>query len=119
MAEESPVCGQMGRVYQVFWREGVAWVLVRCTNGRLVSLPWRWTNLPVPVSRGEDGAEAPDAALLSPAALLALVRHLHHRPDTATPALDQLAGGPWVGRQDQGDGTHASEERGVARRHEK
>ena len=90
----------------MFWREGVAWVMLRCPSGQVVSLPWRWTNLPVPAIQGETAAPASDAALLSPAALLGLVRHLHSRPDATISAHAPL-GGPLEVRQPgaKGDNT--------------
>ena len=46
----------------------------------LLALPWTATDLPLPVAAGEppDGQEAP---LLSPAALVGLVRYLRRRAE--------------------------------------
>ncbi|MBO0783582.1 MAG: hypothetical protein J2P37_32630, partial [Ktedonobacteraceae bacterium] len=56
-------------------------------DGRLISIPWAWTSLPVPLD--DESTADHQAAILSPAALLDLVRYLRrrepqhnsHRPD--------------------------------------
>jgi len=59
-------------------------VRVRHGTGQWVSLPWGWTSLSTPVVWAEP--EGSDAALLSPAALLALVRRCRAPNDTAASA---------------------------------
>ena len=49
---------------------------MRARSGKMLSLPWSVTDLPVPVT---PLAQPPEAVLLSPAALLALVRFLRRR----------------------------------------
>jgi hypothetical protein len=79
-AESSPYCGQTGRVCRVFWRDGEPWALLRSRGGLLLALPWAATDLPAPALPGDtDVCAAREAVLLSPAALLALGRFLHHR----------------------------------------
>lgn len=85
-AEDSPHCGQTGRVCRVFWRADAPWVLLRAANGALFSLPWAATDLPKPVVEHDPPAEAPPAVLLAPAALLALARFLRHRAGEAAVA---------------------------------
>jgi hypothetical protein len=46
----------------------------------LLPIPWPATDLPGPVPAEEEAAAGQEAPLLSPAALLALVRFLRHRP---------------------------------------
>ena len=75
VSESSPCCGQSGRVCRVFWRNE-PWVLVRLQSGVLQSFPWRWTNLP---NQGVQPASHGPAVLLSPRALLDLVRFLRRR----------------------------------------
>ena len=48
VSEDSPYCGQSGRVRRVFWRQRTAWVLVRLRLGGMATLPWASTDLPVP-----------------------------------------------------------------------
>jgi hypothetical protein len=71
-------CGQAGRVARVFWRAGVAWVLVRGDDGQAFAIPWAATDLPIPVGSSvtEPNEKAP---LLSPAALQALARFVCQR----------------------------------------
>jgi hypothetical protein len=85
MADSDPHCGQAGRVCRVFWRAGAPWVLVRCSSGMMVAVPWHATDLPVPALQEDEPAQAPAPPLLSPDALLALVRHLDQRADAAIP----------------------------------
>ncbi len=75
VSEDSPHCGQCGRVARIFWRERAAWVLVRLRCGLIVSLPWGWTNLPEP-RRPEEEEVFEDrlVTLLSPLALQDLIR---------------------------------------------
>ncbi len=80
VSEDSPYCGQSGRVRRVFWRQRVPWILVRLRLGGMVALPWAWTDLPV--QQWEDDARPcePSTSLLSPIALRDLIRFLqHHR----------------------------------------
>ena len=80
VSENSPFCGQSGRVRRVFWRERSPWVLVRLRLGGIASVPWGWTDLPVPpLGRGPSPDEEP-TVLLAPTALRDLVRFLRsHR----------------------------------------
>ncbi len=50
LSELSPDCGQSGRVRRVFWRQGAPWVLICLSRGQLISIPWEWTSLPVPLN---------------------------------------------------------------------
>jgi hypothetical protein len=80
VSEDSPFCGQSGRVRRVFWREESPWVLVRLRIGGITSVPWIWTDLPVPQSGGGLSADEEPTVLLSPTALRDLVRFLRsHR----------------------------------------
>jgi hypothetical protein len=82
MAETSPFCGQSGRVCRVFWRAGAAWVLLRLSSGLQVPVPWQATDLPVPLISAADPRADQSAVLLSPAALVALLRFAsRHRAD--------------------------------------
>jgi hypothetical protein len=73
ISEDSPYCGQSGRVRRVFWRQRNPWVLLRFQLGGITAVPWNWTDLPVPPM---EGVPLPDdfINLLSPAALRDLVR---------------------------------------------
>ena len=77
VSERSSYCGQSGRVCRVFW-QSEPWVLVRLRSGVLRPLPWDWTNLPKPEIQSPSGRPA---ALLSPSALLDLVRFLRSREE--------------------------------------
>ncbi len=79
IAETSPYFGQVGRVCRVFWRGDTPWILLRTIGGSLLTLPWSETDLPTPVTTRTEPSSPQDAVLLSPAALLALVRFLHRR----------------------------------------
>jgi hypothetical protein len=86
VAEASPQWGQVGRVCRVFWRDGLPWVLLRCASGIMVAIPWSWTTLPRPWSSHPAAPDDPAPPLLSPAALLDLVRFVRQRagsPSTA------------------------------------
>src|SRR5215831_11546412 len=48
VSEDSPYCGQSGRVRRVFWRQRVPWVVLRLRLGGIVALPWASTDLLVP-----------------------------------------------------------------------
>ena len=48
VSEDSPDCGQSGRVKRVFWREKIPWLLVRFRIGGMRAVPWDWTDLPIP-----------------------------------------------------------------------
>src|SRR4029453_17779135 len=76
VSEESPSCGQCGRLCRVFWRDDIPWVLVRLRDGVMQSLPWAWTNLPVAPAQHEPQIEERATVLLSPMALRVLVRPL-------------------------------------------
>ena len=76
VSEDSPFCGQSGWVRRVFWREQSPWVLVRLRIGGITSVPWIWTDLPVPQSGGGLSADEEPTVLLSPTALRDLVRFL-------------------------------------------
>lgn len=72
--EAGAPCGIEGHIERVYWRDGEAWVRLRTHAGGL-SVPWHQTQLaPLTVAEG-----FPTTPRLSPAALLALVRHLRHR----------------------------------------
>ena len=62
----------MGRVRRVFWRKAEPWVVLRCQNGLLLSLPWHWTDLPLPPVPPSDPTEHP--VLLAPQALVEFVQ---------------------------------------------
>jgi hypothetical protein len=71
----------------VFWREGDPWVLLHCTRGMILSIPWGWTNLPKPWTNHTIALPDPEAPLLSPAALRDLARFVRLRsasPPTET-----------------------------------
>ena len=74
MSEESGSCGQRGRVCRVFWRDHAPWVLVRLADGVMLSVPWRWTDLPVFEVDDASRVDNESIALLSPTALRDLVR---------------------------------------------
>jgi hypothetical protein len=76
VSEESPSCGQCGRLCRVFWRDDIPWVLVRLRDGVMQSLPWAWTNLPVASAQHEPQIEERATVLLSPMALRELVRRV-------------------------------------------
>ena len=73
VAEESPNCGESGRVLRVFWRQLLPWVLVRLNSARTVAIPWCWTNLPK-AQNGDPPSSASSAVLLSVSALEDLFR---------------------------------------------
>ncbi len=76
VSEDSPYCGQSGRVRRVFWRERTPWVLVRLRIGGVATVLWDWTDLPIPQLERRLSPDAGPAVLLSPAALQDLVRFL-------------------------------------------
>ena len=76
MSEESPSCGQCGRVCRVFWRDDNPWVLVRLRDGVMQSLPWAWTDLPMTPAQQEPQTDDRATVLLSPTALRDLVRRV-------------------------------------------
>ena len=57
---------------RVFWRKRRPWVLIRFRIGGIASVPWDWTDLPIP-NLGSPADNGP-VALLSPAALRDLLR---------------------------------------------
>src|SRR5947207_10807818 len=67
--EDSPYCGQSGRVRRVFWRERTPWVLVRLRVGGIVSVPWDETDLPVTKLEGGPSPDDGPTVLLSSDAL--------------------------------------------------
>ncbi|MDQ5852781.1 MAG: hypothetical protein M3380_12080 [Chloroflexota bacterium] len=79
IAATSPYYGQVGRVCRVFWRGDAPWILLRSSDGRVLTLPWSVTDLPVPMTTHAEPPSPQDAVLLSPTALLALVRFLRRR----------------------------------------
>ena len=79
LSEESPYCGQSGRVRRVFWRQRTAWILVRLRLGGMVAFPWASTDLPVPPLEEDARPDGPPSALLSPIALRDLIRFLQYR----------------------------------------
>ena len=85
MAEESPVCGQKGRVCRVFWRKADPWVVLRCQNGLLLSLPWCWTDLPIPLSPPVSALEQTCPVLLAPQTLVELVRWVRYYAEKPQP----------------------------------
>ena len=76
VSEDSPYCGQSGRVKRVLWRERRPWVLVRFRIGGMTAVPWDWTDLPVPQPEPGPPADDGPAVLLSPTALRDLVHFL-------------------------------------------
>ncbi len=76
ISEDSQYCGQSGRVRRVFWRERKPWVLVRLRIGGIVTVPWDWTDLPLPQLERGPSADNGSTVLLSPTALRDLVRFL-------------------------------------------
>jgi hypothetical protein len=73
-------------VVRVFWRDGAPWVLARLPSGAAVPLAWSATDLPTPAATGAPaGAPAPPL-LLTPPALLALLRFLRDRSGAVAPA---------------------------------
>ncbi len=76
ISEDSPNCGQSGRVRRVFWRERMPWVLVRFRIGGMTAVPWNWTDLPIPQPELSSSADDRPTVLLSPTALRDLVRFL-------------------------------------------
>jgi len=80
VSEDSPYCGQSGRVRRVFWRESQPWALVRFRIGGMTAVPWDWTDLPVPQLEPSPSAGDGVMVLLSPTALRDLVRFLRGHP---------------------------------------
>jgi hypothetical protein len=78
-SEDSPYCGQAGRVRRVFWRERKPWVWVRFHIGGMTAVPWDWTDLPVPPMGSSAVADERATVLLSPTALRDLARFLGSR----------------------------------------
>jgi hypothetical protein len=77
VSEDSPNCGQVGRVKRVFWRERIPWVLVRLRIGGLKAVAWDWTDLPIPQTEVITSSQDTSDVFLSPSALRDLVRFLH------------------------------------------
>jgi hypothetical protein len=101
LAEESSACGQRGRVCRVFWRQEEPWVVLRCQNGLLLSLPWHWTDLPIPLAPLPGPPAQPYLALLTPQALVELVQFVRYH-----------AGKPRSPRRGEKGGTDDSRARG-------
>jgi hypothetical protein len=78
-SEDSPYCGQSGRVRRVFWRQRVPWVLVRLRLGGIVALPWASTDLLAPPLEIDPRADEAATAVLSPIALRDLARFIQQR----------------------------------------
>ena len=76
VSEDSPYCGQSGRLRRIFWREGNPWVLVRLRIGGMIAVRWDWTDLPVPPLEVGSSPNETATVLLSPSALPDLVRFL-------------------------------------------
>ena len=76
-SEESPYCGQSGRVRRVFWRQGVPWIVVRLRLGGIIAVPWASTDLLVPQLEIDPRTVEAATALLSPIALRDLAGFLH------------------------------------------
>src|SRR5256886_15778139 len=74
VSEDSPFCGQSGRVRRVFWRERSPWVVVRLCLGGITGVPWGWTDLPVPQWEPSPSSDEEPMILLSPTALRDLIR---------------------------------------------
>src|SRR5678816_2344467 len=79
VSEDSPYCGQSGRVRRVFWRQRVPWVVVRLRLGGIVALPWASTDLLVPRLEIDPRTDEAATALLSPIALRDLARFIQRR----------------------------------------
>ncbi|HTV07307.1 MAG TPA: hypothetical protein VME86_18195, partial [Acidobacteriaceae bacterium] len=74
-SEGNCCCGQSGRVRRVFWRHR-PWVLIRLQSGVLRAFAWEETDLAIPAVSSPVGTVP---LLLSPQAMLDLVRFLNHR----------------------------------------
>ena len=83
VSEESPHCGQSGRVRRVFWRQRVPWVVLRLRLGGIVALPWASTDLLAPPLETGPRADEAATALLSPIAMRDLARFVLKRPGHA------------------------------------
>ena len=81
VSEDSPHCGQSGRVRRIFWRQRIPWVLIRLRLGGIVALPWASTDLLAPQLEFDPHPdEAGTAVLLAPIALRDMARFIEHRP---------------------------------------
>lgn len=78
--EDSPYCGQSGRVRRVFWRQRVPWIVVRLRLGGIIAVPWASTDLLVPQLEIDPRTVETGTALLSPIALRDLAGFLHGQP---------------------------------------
>jgi hypothetical protein len=54
---------------RVFWRQLTPWILVRLNSGGMVSIPWGWTNLPMPRTDSPSASGEFSSVLLSAPAL--------------------------------------------------
>jgi hypothetical protein len=80
VSDDSPYCGQSGRVRRVFWRQRIPWILIRLRLGGIVALPWASTDLLAPqLELNPRADQAGTALLLSPIALRDLARFIQHR----------------------------------------
>jgi hypothetical protein len=80
VSEDSPYCGQSGRVRRVFWRRQVPWVVLRLRLGGIIALPWDSTDLLAPPAATDPGTDAAATALLCPIALRDVARFILQRP---------------------------------------
>ncbi|HXJ86688.1 MAG TPA: hypothetical protein VMS18_07725 [Candidatus Binatia bacterium] len=80
VSEDSPYCGQSGRVRRVFWRRRVPWVVIRLRLGGIVAVPWASTDLLSPPQGTDFRTDEAATALLSPMALRDLARFALKRP---------------------------------------
>jgi hypothetical protein len=85
VSEDSPYCGQSGRIRRVFWRRRVPWVLVRLRLGGTVALPWASTDLLAPQLEVDPRSDETSTALLSPIALRDLARFFQNRSTRGRP----------------------------------
>jgi hypothetical protein len=76
LSEDSPYCGQPGRVRRVFWGSESRGSWCDWAVGGLTAVPWGWTDLPVAPLEGDLSADGGSADLLSPVVLQELVRFL-------------------------------------------
>jgi len=79
VSEDSPFCSQSGRLRRVYWRARSPWAVVRLDIGGITSVPWDWTDLPVPPVGPAPVSEEEPTVLLSPLALRELVRFVGNR----------------------------------------
>ncbi len=56
-------------------------MVLRCQNGLLLSLPWYWTDLPIPGPSLSGALEQPHPVLLAPQTLVEFVRFVRYHAD--------------------------------------